>query len=103
LLHFRLGNRRITRHEVAPLLLALCVPAGCAEQKPFKWGDILVSAKDGTELGTVTELGDHSFENGASGPSVHLQLPSGKNQWHSLDATEGTHVAKKERFPLDPP
>lgn len=78
-----------------PLFLAFCLLAGCAKQKPFKSGDILVSAKDGTELGTVIELGDHSFENGASGPAVHVQLPSGKAAWYSLDTTEGSFVVKK--------
>jgi hypothetical protein len=81
--------------KLAPLFLACCLLAGCAVEKPFKPGDVLVSVKDGTELGTVIELGDHSFENGASGASVHLQLPSGRNAWYSLDTTLGSYVVKK--------
>jgi hypothetical protein len=81
--------------KIAPLLLGLCLLAGCADEKPFKQGDILVSAKDGTVLGTVIELGNHSFENGASGPSVHLELTSGKNAWYSLDTTRSSYVVKK--------
>jgi hypothetical protein len=77
------------------MCLAFCLLAGCGDVKPFKAGDVLVSAKDGTELGTVIELGDHIFENGASGPSVHVQMPSGTNAWFSLDTTQGTYVVKK--------
>jgi hypothetical protein len=68
--------------------------AGCSADPPFRPGDVLVSAKNGTELGKVIELGDHSFENGAAGPSVHVELPSGKNRWFTLDTTVGTYVVK---------
>jgi hypothetical protein len=81
--------------KLAPLVLAFCLLAGCADQKPFKTGDVLVSARDGTELGTVIELGSHKFENGVAGESVHVQLPSGKNAWYSLDTTVGSYVVKK--------
>jgi hypothetical protein len=81
--------------KIAPLLLGFCLLAGCADQKPFKQGDILVSAKDGTDLGTVIEVGDHSFENGASGPSVHLLLTSGKNAWFSVDTTRSSYIVKR--------
>ncbi len=81
--------------KFAPLFLALCLLSGCAEEKPFKQGDVLVSAKDGAVLGTVIELADHSFENGASGPSVHMQLPSGGNAWYSLDTTKSSYIVKK--------
>jgi hypothetical protein len=67
--------------KLTPLFLAACLLSGCAQEKAFKPGDVLVSAKDGTELGTVLEVGDHSFENGASGASVYVQLASGKSAW----------------------
>ena len=76
------------------LLFLTALLAGCAAAKPFKPGDVLVAAKDGTVLGRVIELGNHSFENGASGPSVHVELPDGHNRWYSLDTTVGTYVAK---------
>jgi hypothetical protein len=81
--------------KITPLFLAFFLLAGCSEEKPFRQGDVLISAKDGTELGTVIEVADHSFENGASGPSVHLQLASGKNAWYSMDTTRETYVVKK--------
>lgn len=75
------------------LLLTLLL-AGCSADPPFKAGDVLVSAKDGTELGKVIELGDHTYENGAGGPSVHVVLPSGKNRWFTLDTTVGNYVVR---------
>jgi len=76
------------------MLLFTALLAGCAASKPFKAGDVLVAAKDGALLGRVIELGDHSFENGATGPSVHVELPDGRNRWYSLDTTVGTYVVK---------
>ncbi len=76
------------------ILLLAALLGGCAEAKPFKPGDTLVAAKDGAVLGRVIELGDHHFENGAAGPSVHVELPGGQNRWYSLDTTVGTYVVK---------
>jgi hypothetical protein len=81
--------------KIAPWICAALLFAGCAAPIPFKVGDTLVSAQDGTELGRVIELGDHSFENGAAGPSVHVELASGKDAWYSLDTTTGTYVVKR--------
>jgi hypothetical protein len=80
--------------KLVPCLFALLLLVGCAARSPFKVGDTLVSAKDGTVLGKVIELGDHSFENGASGPSVHVELLSGKDAWYSTDTTVGAYVVK---------
>jgi hypothetical protein len=81
--------------KLAPLFAAFLILAGCAKDEPFHKGDTLVSAQDGSLLGTVIEVGNHSFENGASGRSVHMELPSGKDAWYSMDTTVGTYVVKR--------
>jgi major membrane immunogen (membrane-anchored lipoprotein) len=79
----------------ASLLCALLLLAGCGHPDPFKKGDVLVAASDRTVLGTVIEIGDHSFDNGASGRSLHVELPSGKDAWYSMDTTTGTYIVKR--------
>ena len=81
--------------RLACLLCALLLLAGCGRPDPFKKGDVLVAASDGTVLGTVIEIGDHSFENGAAGRSLHVALASGQDAWYSMDTTVGTYVVKR--------
>jgi hypothetical protein len=80
--------------KLLPLFFGLLLLTGCSDQGPFKVGDTLVAASDGTELGRIIEIGNHSFENGASGRSVHVQLPSGKDAWYSLDTTKVSYLVK---------
>jgi hypothetical protein len=77
-----------------PLALALLLLGGCAEKGPFKVGDILVARSDGAVLGKVVELGNHRFENGASGPSLHVLLQTGGDAWYTEDTTEVSYTIK---------
>jgi hypothetical protein len=80
--------------KLTPFLLALLLLAGCSDKGAFKIGDTLVAASDGTELGKVIEVGNHSFENGASGASIHVLMPSGKDAWYSMDTTKVSYLVK---------